>query len=153
MLTVLCSLGKDRYTVDAAEVLAIVPMVPLRAIPHAPPCVAGMFDYRGTVVPVIDLCQLTQQRPCQARLSSRILLLHYGGSGGSKHILGALAEGVSEIRSESQAGIAPVVDAPDAPYLGNLVPDEGGIIQRLRVEALLPQSLRESLFAAGQTSG
>jgi hypothetical protein len=78
MLMVLFQLGAERYAVDSHCVVEIVPMVDFKPVPHAPDYVAGLFNYRETVVPVIDLCHLTQKRPCLKHLSSRIILVDYG---------------------------------------------------------------------------
>ena len=53
---------------------------------------AGLFNYRGAPVPVIDLSQLTLGRPAARRLSTRIVLVHYPDESGGTHLLGLIAE-------------------------------------------------------------
>jgi chemotaxis-related protein WspB len=71
VLMLLLHIGKDVYAVDCDRVVEVVPLVVLKEIPHAPPHVAGVFDYRGRIVPVVDLCVILARRRCAARLSSR----------------------------------------------------------------------------------
>jgi hypothetical protein len=68
-----------------ASIIKLVPRVGLRAIPHAQAHLAGLLDYRGEVVPVIDLALFLGSSPCADRLSARIILVKSGrrGSGTS----------------------------------------------------------------------
>ena len=47
--------GDVEYAVDIARVREIANPLPLVALPHAPAAVVGVADYRGEVVPVVDL--------------------------------------------------------------------------------------------------
>src|SRR5688572_9662286 len=92
MLFLLLQLGTDRYALDARVVAEVLPLVTLKQLPRAPAGVAGVFDYRGAPVPVIDLCELTLGRPAQRRLSTRIVLTHHDTGGGERRLLGLIAE-------------------------------------------------------------
>jgi chemotaxis-related protein WspB len=76
MLLLTFTAGANRYAVDAAWVVELVPRVELRPVPHAPAFLAGLLEYRGKVVPVIDLGLLLGADPCQDRLSTRIILVN-----------------------------------------------------------------------------
>ena len=52
-------IGSERYALQATEVAEVLPRLPLKPIAQAPHWVAGVFAYRGAVVPVIDLSALT----------------------------------------------------------------------------------------------
>ena len=58
--------------------------------------VAGVFRYRGQLVPVLDLCWLMHGQPCPARLSTRIVLVHSPDENGLSHILGLMVERVTD---------------------------------------------------------
>jgi purine-binding chemotaxis protein CheW len=47
--------GDVEYAVEIARVREIANPLPLVALPHAPGSVVGVADYRGEVVPVVDL--------------------------------------------------------------------------------------------------
>lgn len=63
------------YAVDVSRVVEVVPRIDLRRLPHAPGFLAGVFDYRGLVVPVVDLGVLLGAETCANRLSTRIILV------------------------------------------------------------------------------
>ncbi len=151
MLMVLFQLGPERFAVDSRCVVEIVPMVEFKAVPHTPEYIAGLFNFRDTVVPVIDLCQLTQKRLCQKYLSSRIILVDYGRLTGlaakETRILGLLAERVTEVREKPAASVKPPVHSSGAPYLGDIFFFNGEMNQCLEPAALLPENLRDMLFA------
>jgi purine-binding chemotaxis protein CheW len=47
--------GEVRYAVSISRVRELTNPLPLVALPHAPPAVIGVAEYRGEVVPVVDL--------------------------------------------------------------------------------------------------
>src|SRR5579871_3177437 len=67
MLALTFQAGPDRVAVDVRRVREVVPRVPLTPAAGTPDWVAGVFVYRGRVVPVIDLYRLTGAGPCPAR--------------------------------------------------------------------------------------
>lgn len=147
MMYVLFSIGKDRYALDTSHIVEVVPRVELWQIPKAPRYVAGLFRYRGRLVPVLDLCQLMQGQPCPVRLSTRILLVHYPGEDGLSQILGLMVERVTDTLTSHEVTFAPAgITAEDAPYLQDIATDAHGMIHRLRVEALLPAPVRVALL-------
>jgi chemotaxis-related protein WspB len=147
VLFLLFQLGKDRYALEAEQVVEVLPLINFKRIPRAPACVAGVFNYHGMPVPLIDLTELALGRPSQEKMSTRIVLANYPGEAGKKHLIGLIAEYVMDTlqRAESDfvdSGLA----ATDSPYLGSVMTDKSGVIQRIEVNHLLPQSLREQLF-------
>ena len=47
--------GDVSYAIDILRAREIINPLPMVALPHAPPAVAGVADHRGEVVPVLDL--------------------------------------------------------------------------------------------------
>jgi chemotaxis-related protein WspB len=88
MLFLLFQLGRERYALEAGQVAAVLPLLSIKEIPQAPRAVAGLCNYRGTPVPVIDLSELTLGRPAQSRLSTRIVLVHYPDERGERRFVG-----------------------------------------------------------------
>ena len=87
-------------------------------------------------------------RPCPARLSTRIVLVHYPGEHGLSHILGLMVERVTHTLTADEVTFAPTgMTTEDAPYLGDIATDAHGMIHRLRVEALLPAPMRVALLS------
>jgi len=151
MLFLLFQIKDERYCLEASRIVEIAPMVIFRSIPHTPQYVAGVFSYRGTVVPVIDLSLLLHGQPCRPLLSTRIILVDYVASDGSHHVLGLLAERVTETISCGEEDFrSPGIESEDLPFLRDMVLTADGMVQRVGLEELLPESLQEHLFSAGR---
>ena len=76
MLMLLFHLENERYALESTQIIEVVPLIELKKQPHAPNYVSGVFNYRGQIVPVIDLCQLIQGKSCHTHLSTRIILVN-----------------------------------------------------------------------------
>lgn len=147
MLLLQFQAGKDRYGMDVSRVIEVIPMVVFRSLPHTDPAVAGLFNYRGTMVPVIDLTVLLDGAVSRPLFSTRVILVNYPGRDGEHHILGLLAERVTETVFCTEEDLLPAgIAVAGAPYLGDLFVHTGEMIQRVAIERLLPSSLQESLF-------
>jgi len=146
MVALLFEVDGRRYGLDVTQVLKVLPSVRLRPLPRVPEYIAGVFRYRGTLVPVIDLSQLIQGRPVAGLLSTRIILVRYAGPSRPDRVLGLLAERVTDGLDDGDAEpVSSGVAVPEAPYLGGLSPS-GSMIQYVKVEQLLTDELRERLF-------
>ncbi len=142
MLVLLFYLGDTMYTMKCERVREVAPMVKLKEVPHAPDYFAGLFNYRGEVVPVIDLRQLIQGRPCEMRLSTRIILVDYHREDHTPYLIGLIAERVTEaVRKADDAFVSPGLSMQDAPYLGGFVMQEKEMIQYIDLD-LLPETFR-----------
>jgi len=75
MLMLLFYVGDDRYALDSKRVVEVVPTVALKKLHSAPEYIPGLFNYRGHLVPVIDLCQMIQRRQARAYSIARIVLV------------------------------------------------------------------------------
>jgi chemotaxis-related protein WspB len=170
MLMLLFYLDTERYALNSKQVIEVAPLVELKKQPHTPNYVAGVFNYRGQIVPVIDLCQLIQGRACHAHLSTRIILVNYlsnplsngktiSSSAGrvdphaellAPHpfTLGLMAERVVETVNVAETDLVDArIRVETAPYLGQMVLDQRGMIQCIQIENLLTQEQRSHLFA------
>ena len=94
MLFLLFQLGEDHYAIEATKIVAVLPLITPKSLPQAPPAVAGIFDYGGEAVPLIDLSQLALGRPARPQRSTRILVVNYpiGDGDGDVRYLGLIAE-------------------------------------------------------------
>ncbi|WP_024303716.1 chemotaxis protein CheW [Pseudogulbenkiania sp. MAI-1] len=147
MLFLLFQLGDERYVVDARQVVEVLPLLHIKRIPLAPPGVAGAFNYRGTPVPVVDLCQLALQRPAEARLSTRLIVVDYPDSRQVRRRLGLIAERVTgTLRRGQEDFVSPGISNAEAPYLGPVTSDAQGMVQWLDIGTLLPAAVRDVLY-------
>ncbi|ACK65495.1 CheW protein [Rippkaea orientalis PCC 8801] len=141
MLLLLFHIGDEKYAIDSTQVVEIIPQVPFRAVYQAPKHVAGVFNYRGKIVPAIDLCCLISGRPCRNCLSTRIIMVNYPLSDGETRYLGLIAEQVTDTVHKRDSDLMPTeLPSDTAGYLGEMISEPHGMIQRLRVENLLSDS-------------
>jgi chemotaxis-related protein WspB len=149
MLLLLFTLGQHRYALEARRVIEVVPLAELKEIPRAPDYVAGVLNYRGTPVPVLDITRMNRNTASRVCMSTRIILVEYHNAGGAANILGLMAECVTETaKREREEFIATGVSTPDAPYLGPVSNDPGGMLQLMDIDTLVPEHVRALLFPA-----
>jgi chemotaxis-related protein WspB len=147
MLYLLFQLGDDRYAIEANEIAEVLPLVEIKRIPQTPRGVAGLFDFRGHPVPVVDLGLMAFDRPSPLRRSTRIILVHYPDAAGKRRVLGLVAEKVTETWRRDEADFAPSgISTEGARYLGPVASDSRGLIQRIVVREILSAPVRDALF-------
>ncbi|KRB92902.1 chemotaxis protein CheW [Noviherbaspirillum sp. Root189] len=146
-------LGKDRYGLATRELVRVLPLMELKALPQAPDYVAGIMNLHGAPVPVIDLCALASGKPHTARYDTRILLVAYPDATGTVHDLGLIAEGVAGFANIDADQLSDTgVSNPQAPYLGEVTAQDGKLLQLVDLPLLLPAQIRDTLFVAAERS-
>jgi chemotaxis-related protein WspB len=147
MTALLFGAAGQRYGLDVSQVIEVVPAVSLRTIPGVPDFVAGVFRYKGAIVPVLDLNKMLSGVSAEKRYSTRIVLVRYSPRPGSERVLGLLVEradqGLTDALGEFQSS---GIITPDTPFLGKLATLGSETIQFVRTEQLIPEALRERLF-------
>jgi len=80
-------------------------------------------------------------------MSTRIILVNYLEESRETHLLGLLAEQTTETIRRAEQDFVDSGVAPDgAPYLGPVTHDARGMIQRVGINQLLNQEVRDLLF-------
>lgn len=149
MLHVIVQLGSDRYALPARDIVEVLPLVALKSLLGAPRGIAGLLDYCGRPVPVVDLSALALGTPAAARVSTRLLMVRYAPARGGEELLGLIAERTTETLRRAADDFQPTEVAGGARYLGPVVRDARGLIQRVEVSALLSEELHAALFPSG----
>jgi chemotaxis-related protein WspB len=151
MLLILCHAGANRYAVEAQLVKEVLPGVGLKRVSQSPRWSSGLLIHRGAAIPVMDLVQLTQGKPCPNRLSSRIVVLEVEINGSPRKV-GILAERVG--LRESSAGISETGEGLDAKSgLGRLLLDDEGVLELLDVARLVGDDWQASAPGLEAQSG
>lgn len=141
-------IGGHRYLLEAARVTAVLPLPALKLLPGAPVGVAGVANYQGGPVPVIDLARLATGYAAADRLSTRLILVRYPDAARGR-LLGLVAERATSVtRADEKAFASPGVAA--AAWLGGVAPADGSLAQRVEIEGLLPPDLKAVLFQAAE---
>jgi len=154
-LFLLFSMGSDRYALDVHEVVEVLPLRRFKQIPAAPAWVAGLFVFRGTPVPVIDLSAQALGQPAVVRTSTRLVVVHYRPQANQPaRWLGLILEQASDtLRSPAEAFVDSGLSLAQARYLGPVLKSEQGLVQWVRVADLLDESVRELLYTAVAEGG
>ncbi len=89
-------LAGEAYGVAILKVQEIKGWEPVRQIPNTPRFIKGVLNLRGTIVPVIDLRErFGMDRVVYTPVTVVVVLTVQ--SGGSDHIMGIVADGVSDV--------------------------------------------------------
>lgn len=145
-LYLLFSLGHDRYALDVHEIIEVLPLRRLKALPESPAWVSGVFERRGELIPVLDLAARALGRPAQVLASTRLVLVHYPPA---QRTLGLLLEQATDTqRMPAEAFRDCGLDSGAAPYLGKVQGAGRSLVQRIEVTGLLPDDVCAQLFPA-----
>lgn len=138
MLMLIFRIKDHWYALETTHVVEIVPRIPLREIPSGQPYLAGFLNYRGTIVPILDLARLIEQQTSCPHLSTRIMMIQYPVPQDSRLChLGLIAEQVTETLNPATREIRPLnLDSPRSNYLGGMLLDDRGMIQCIDLDKL-----------------
>lgn len=141
-------LGERAYAMPCLQILEIVPLARLEPVPGAPEYVAGQLDYRGQIVPVIDLRRMVAGERCRAVLSTRIVIVKRTAPDAAISAIGLVAERVTETFNMDPGEFhRPGVDVEHLRFLGGIALGPRGSIQMFDVAKLC-----ESLHSRSLTS-
>lgn len=147
MLYIQFSVNKNRYAISAEHVVAVVPLVALHTLPKVPDYVSGLMNYHGESIPVVDVTCLMEGRTTKKNLSTRIVLVSIHGKENQKRIIGLMAERLTEfMRIDESRFRSSGVKHQDTNFLGDVVTDSHGLLQRLSIDQILPVETQELLF-------
>jgi chemotaxis-related protein WspB len=146
MLILGLNIGNERYGIKASQVVEIIPSIKLKKIPLAEKAIKGIFDYRGTPTPVIDLCQLFEGLNCNNNLSTRIVIINYQTLANLSRPVGLVAEQVTTVmKCEAEKISTSGIKTRQNDFLGELVKFNNEMIQLIDTHHVLPDSIRNQL--------
>lgn len=146
MLILGLNIGHERYGIKATHVIEVVPFIKLKKVPLADKAIKGIFDYRGSPTPVIDLCQLFEARNSSRNLSTRIVIINYKTLQGTSRSIGLIAEQVTDVmQCETDKIVSSGIQTKQNNFLGEVVKYQDDIIQLIDTHHVLPESIRNQL--------
>lgn len=141
MMMLLFKIDGERYSLSVADVVELVPYVSLQNLPKAPEYIAGLMNYRGNIVPVIDLSILICDRPVKRLMSSRIILIKPVRE--ENRFIGLLVENVTETIKIDEATFTDTgINSDAGAFVDKIAMDEAGMIQVVNVSRLLPDDMQ-----------
>jgi purine-binding chemotaxis protein CheW len=81
MMVVVFQLRDEDYGVETLQVREIIRWASPRSLPAAPIWLAGVIDYRGEVVPVVDMAARLGRPPLQEMEAAARIVIYEGASG------------------------------------------------------------------------
>ena len=149
MLYLLMDVGPDIYAVATAAVVEVVPCAALKSAPCKLAALAGILNYRGQPVPVMDAGVLLADRPCPLRFSTRIIVQRVE-IGGRERLLGLVGENITRVRQFAESDfVEPGARAADFPITGRVAVLGDRWVQRLHLESVIPDELWAILTEEG----
>lgn len=97
MLILAFKIGADQYGLPSAAIEEAIALVNLRRLEDPPRGIVGDFNYHGTMVPAIDLCELILGRPSHRRWSTRILVTRLVERETAGKFVGIITENATEL--------------------------------------------------------
>ncbi|XGV97161.1 MAG: chemotaxis protein CheW [Leptolyngbya sp. BL-A-14] len=138
MLLLVFNVGNSLYAIESAHVVEVIPRLSYRKLHQVPEHVVGVFNYRSSIVPVIDLCRLMRGTPSQSYLSTRVMMVSYPRADGALRYIGLMAERVIETLDKTEADFKDAgIRGQEASYLGGIMTHKKGLIQQICLEQLL----------------
>jgi chemotaxis-related protein WspB len=148
MLCLLFELGNARYALDASQVIEVLPLLDAKRVPKAISGMSGLFNYHGSPTPLFDLTELILGMSSQLKMSSRIIVTSHVEESGERHLIGFIAERVTEtMRCAETDFVRSGVSVEAARFLGPVFVQGDSIIQQVDVRHLLSDSVRSQIFA------
>jgi len=137
-----------RYAVDMASVAEVVPVPVMTRIPGGPAWLSGVVNWRGRVLPVIDLRPLVGAALSPLPTSARLVVLSEGDV--EVGVVADMVPGLLDCDPRDLEPIPGTIATGIAPLVRGVV-DVDGPVALLSTEAVL--RLREQLPAARRAAG
>ena len=108
-------MGNDEYGVDILSVQEIHCWVEPRPMPNTPDYIRGVIDWRGTIVPIIDLRVRFQYPNATYTNTTVVIILKTKLSDEQEGIIGIVVDAVADVYDVK------AVDLKKSPNLGNKI--------------------------------
>jgi purine-binding chemotaxis protein CheW len=147
-------LGEDSFAADIYSVERVLRYQPPTPIPNVPEWVEGVIEYRGRIIPVIDLRQRFGLERIEPRPESRILVFLVGNEW-----IGAIVDAVLEVATPTAEQLSPpppLFRGLAGEFLRGIVRRKDRLIVFLEVTRLLSTEERivlERVAEAGASNG
>jgi chemotaxis-related protein WspB len=147
MRAVIWTACQRRYAVETRHIEEVVPVVETRAMDHVDAWVRGLMNYRGRLVPLLDVSALLGAAPVEARRFSRILIVRADPAEETTRF-GLLVErmvGIDELQCGDESS-HPGFATAETEYLGPVALLGGESVQIVEPQKMLLPEHREVLF-------
>jgi chemotaxis-related protein WspB len=144
--------GDRRFGIPFRRIIEVIPLVELKPLEQTPPQVSGTFEYRGQVLPVIDLTVLLAGHSSEDRMDTRIVVVDVAEQVDEIQMIGRVAERVVDSAVKTPGDFKVAGSRSSRPYLGATTSHDGQSVQVIDVAQVIDAALRE-LFFSGRGDG
>ncbi len=137
-------IDEQRYALPLGAVLRVLPMVALAPLPQAPPITLGVFNLRGTVIPVLDIRGRFGCDPRDYGVSAHLLVART-----ARRSVALPADEVLGVHEVAAGAVTPVrAVLPGIGYIAGIVALEDGLLFIQDLDAFLFPDEEECLTEA-----
>jgi len=133
-------IGGKKYAIDAKTIKEIIPIVKIESIAEDSDNIFGYINYRGTMIPVIDLALKLTGNPSKKLLSTRIIIINTGSSLIDNTLIGMIAEKVTETKHIDDNEIKYPVLEENEKLLNGIIYENDVIVRCIKYDQLLPNT-------------
>jgi purine-binding chemotaxis protein CheW len=140
------ALRNERYAINVMSVRKIIRPIDISPVPLAPRELLGVINWRGKIVPVVDLRIKFGFEATPPTDRTCIVIVERSDRAGAQNLTGLLVDEVQEVIT---LNVADVEDAPsfggavDAAYIRGLAKTKGAVTILLDLEQMFGESTRE----------
>ncbi|MDG2021526.1 MAG: chemotaxis protein CheW [Phycisphaerales bacterium] len=145
------------FVIPTERVEEVVPAVRTRSLSDAPAWIRGVFDHRGTLIPLLDLHLLIEEEAARTLIGSRIIIINVDQAleraDGSRRTIGLMVERIQEVLEVESPGENDFsgIAVESRPYLREILHSEDRTLQLIDPDRILRSEHQEILF--GSPSG
>jgi chemotaxis signal transduction protein/ABC-type nitrate/sulfonate/bicarbonate transport system substrate-binding protein len=135
------TLADQGYVIDIVKIREIIELLPITPVPSALPCIKGIFNIRGNVIPAMDLRLMLGMEEAEYSSRTCIIVLDFA-SGDRQFQMGMIVDAVEEVQdvvAENIEGKPSFGVSVDTDYLLGMVRKGENIEILLDVERILTE--------------
>jgi chemotaxis-related protein WspB len=140
ILMLIFRVGEQQFAINTSCIVEVLPAVPLQQVHAISEAIAGLFNYQGDIVPVINLNHLLGEADPALNLNRRIILIRQSQADEQEKVFGLLVEKITETLAIEPSELHHDDELNHLfqnPYLGETFLHQNNIFQRLLPEHLL----------------
>lgn len=119
-LTFTC--GEQEYAIDVKEIKELIPLVKIYSLPHLSENFIGYINYRGKMIPVLDLAVFLGYLPAQINMSTRIVVMNFLKKDGSELLMGVIVENAVKVEQfDDSEVIQPDINIIKHPVISKII--------------------------------
>jgi chemotaxis-related protein WspB len=140
----------DNFCIDITHIVEVIPVVRIIDVPGVPVYIAGLINYRGEVIPLVNIGEFFSKSKINYFLSTRIIIIDNKANKLKSKFVGILAEQATETMSINQNLLKDTGFSENSDLLVDKIYQSNDlIIKHLNLEKLLA-NLKELNLNFGQ---